>query len=67
MTHQEALASAVREINNTLGALERDTGCVVEDIGLQRVDVTTYSDEASQHRISVTIDLKRLPGHDWAT
>lgn len=66
--HQEmTLARAVRDINDTLSALERDTGCVVEDVGLQRTEVTTYSDDNARHRISVTIELKRLPGHNWAT
>lgn len=54
-------------INGILAQLEASTGQLVEEITLDRIDATCLPDDEQVFICSVTIELKRLPGHQWMT
>lgn len=58
---------ASAKIAAILRDLEIDSGCVVESLRIDRVEVTTYEDSGQRFLCSVVISLHRLPGQDWDT
>lgn len=61
------IRTARLEIAKVLAQLERDTGTVCRSIGLYAFDVTNIKSNASEHQMSVEIELERIPGHNWYT
>lgn len=57
---------AVKKINQILKDLEAATGCVVESISLQSIDVTNIYSTRQELETTVAIELKRLPGRQWS-
>lgn len=54
------------EINKILRQLEHSSGCVVEDVSLQKLDTTAVADTFQVLQVSVVIELKRLPSQNWS-
>lgn len=63
MTPQE---KAEKEIGQILARLEKETGQIVEDVFLTKINVTTLDDKAERMAMSFRVHLKRIPGHDWS-
>ena len=57
---------AVKKINQILKDLEAATGCVVESISLNSIDVTSIRSTRQELETTVAIELKRLPGRQWS-
>ena len=60
-----ALRAATSAINQALAELEQATGQLVQDISVQRIDVTQLQDPTARYRCTVLIELQRLPAQDW--
>ena len=60
------IIAAEREISRILAKLESDTGMVLDSIGVNDIEVTTFSDDRPQWLRIVTLEMKRLPGTRWA-
>ncbi len=60
------LEQAVKKINQILKDLEAATGCVVESISLNSIDVTSLHSVRQELETTVSIELKRLPGRQWS-
>lgn len=48
-----------------LQELEKETGEVVEYLGLDSMEITRIEDVSRQFRQRVQITMHRLPGNDW--
>lgn len=57
---------AVKKINQILKDLEAATGCDVESISLNSIDVTSVRSTRQELETTVAIELKRLPGRQWS-
>lgn len=57
---------ASAKIAAILRDLERDSGCVVEGLRIDRLEVTTYKDPGQRFLCTVVIELHRLPGQEWS-
>lgn len=57
---------AVKKINQILKDLEAATGCVVESISLNSIDVTSLHSVRQELETTVAVELKRLPGRQWS-
>ena len=60
------LEQAVKKIDQILKDLEAATGCVVENISLNSIDVTSLHSVRQELETTVAIELKRLPGRQWS-
>lgn len=56
---------ATREINQILRQLEHSSGSIVESLSLDKIDATTYADTRKNLFVTVVIELKRMPSHNW--
>ena len=59
-------SEAARNIANILANLEKETGCIVETIGLESIDITTIQGNKPTILQSVVIEMRRVPGNQWA-
>ena len=65
---QQALVEqAERQIATILADLEKRTGCYVENLGVQNIEVTSVSSRAPEFLRRVEVDLRRQPGSRWST
>lgn len=60
-------ADAEVAINRILADLEASTGQRVADLNVSRIEVTRMDDECRQFRCTVSIELERPVGQQWAT
>lgn len=58
------IQEAQDKINRILEELEIATGFTVEDVSLDRLDVTSM-DSGEQHIVGVRIEMRRPPGQSW--
>jgi hypothetical protein len=61
MSQQEA----EKQIARILRDLEIATDTLVDEVNLSRIDITQMMDKATQHVMTVTVNLRRKPGHEW--
>lgn len=61
------VTEAELQINAILAKLEESTGCVVEDLELEKFEITTVASDRAQFQTSALIQLARLPGNSWRT
>lgn len=66
MTEQQQIQAAQSAIAKILCQLEADTGLLVTDLGLERIEVTTLRDPAPRHMVRPVITVERRPAHDWS-
>lgn len=57
---------AQKAINKILSELEKDTGCIVIEVTLQEIEVTSSSDQRRLMNKTVIVDIERTPGSDWS-
>jgi len=57
---------AIKEINKILCQLEKDSGQIVQDLAINRLDVTGMNDRQGKVLATVEILLRRLPGQNWS-
>lgn len=56
-----------RAIARLLADLEKKTGCYVDGLQIDSLDVTQMTSDRQQLLRSVRIDLRRAPGGGWMT
>ena len=59
------IKEAEKAIAETLKQLEIDTESLVESVGVNDTEVTTFSDDRQQIQRRVVIELRRSPGSNW--
>lgn len=60
------IGAAEKEIAGILAKLESDTGMVLDLIGVNDIEVTTFTDASPQWLRNVAIEMIRLPGTKWS-
>lgn len=58
---------ASRKIAKILSELEKSTGCIVANLSIENIDVTTLGDPSKQIKRSVNIEIELKPGAEWIT
>jgi hypothetical protein len=65
---QSELVEAVeRQIAFLLADLEKRTGCYVDDLSINSIEVTNASSTRPEYMRRVEVDLRRQPGSRWHT
>lgn len=66
MSERQKLIDAVqRQIAGLLADLEKRTGCYVDGLQIDNVDITTFDSTAPHYTRRVVIDLRRAPSSHW--
>ena len=63
----ELVQTVERQIASLLADLEKRTGCYVEGLQVQDIEVTHVASPAPEYIRRVQVDLRRQPGARWQT
>ena len=63
----ELVQTVERQIASLLADLEKRTGCYVEGLQVQDIEVTHVASPAPEHIRRVQVGLRRQPGSRWET
>ena len=63
----ELVQTVERQIASLLADLEKRTGCYVEGLQVQDIEVTHVASPAPEYIRRVQVDLRRHPGSRWQT
>jgi|WetSurMetagenome_2_1015567.scaffolds.fasta_scaffold68450_5 hypothetical protein len=56
---------AASKINIILEQLEKDTNCIVENVNLNKINVSSLDSECCCHLVGINIELRGAPEHRW--
>jgi hypothetical protein len=64
---KELVDGVQRQIAFLLADLEKRTGCYVDGLSIESIDVTRVSSDRQMLARAVRVDLRRAPGSEWMT
>ena len=64
---RDLVQTVERQIAFLLADLEKRTGCYIDGLALQNIEVTTSTSPAPEYLRRVEVDLRRQPGSRWKT